>query len=242
MHDKDNELELKNDLYNAKVIYQWEAIRCDRLGNKLRWFLSVGIPFLGYSLLMLLIQDMAAVPVLFFIGLIMTFVIRYLFLADEHICFYLTEKGIHFTTEQIIPEMAYKVMRGFAWFSVAVSFFAVTIIGPMAFVGAGACALLSFKMTGFESKTSKSYILFSDEYTLFNIRKEDTFAIISHPYDLYASCYRLYCFREDRDEIKKQLFQVIKKSHYKIINHPDDIYDYAPFEPSENLSINNANS
>ncbi len=35
---------------------------------------------------------------------------------------------------------------------------------------------------------------------------------------------------------------MIKKSHYKIINHPDDIYDYAPFEPSENLNINNANS
>ncbi len=45
MHDKDNELELENDLYNAKVIYQWEAIRCDRLGNKLRWFVSLGIPF-----------------------------------------------------------------------------------------------------------------------------------------------------------------------------------------------------
>ncbi|MUK38269.1 hypothetical protein GNP82_11955, partial [Aliivibrio fischeri] len=155
MHDKENELKL-NGLYNAKVIYQWEAIGRN-FGHTLRWIVSIGVPFLGYSLLMLLIQDMAAVPVLFFIGLIMTFVIRYLFLADEHICFYLTKKGIHFTTEQIIPEMAYKVMRGFAWFGVAVSFFAVTIIGPMAFVGAGACALLSFKMTGFESKISKSY-------------------------------------------------------------------------------------
>ncbi|CED71509.1 membrane protein [Aliivibrio wodanis] len=182
---------------------------------------------------MLLIQDMAAVPVLFFIGLIMTFVIRYLFFADEHICFYLTEKGIHFTTEQIIPEMAYKVMRGFAWFGVAVSFLAVTIIGPMAFVGVGACALLSFKMTGFESKISKSYILFSDEYTLFDIRKEDTFAIISHPYDLYTSYEWLFYFPNDREEIKKHLLSVFRKSRYVEINHPKEIDDYCPFEPSE---------
>ncbi|MUL05035.1 hypothetical protein GNP64_03165 [Aliivibrio fischeri] len=240
MHDKENELKL-NGLYNAKVIYQWEAIGRN-FGHTLRWIVSIGVPFLGYSLLMLLIQDMAAVPVLFFIGLIMTFVIRYLFLADEHICFYLTKKGIHFTTEQIIPEMAYKVMRGFAWFGVAVSFFAVTIIGPMAFVGAGACALLSFKMTGFESKISKSYILFSDEYTLFDIRKEDTFAIISHPYDLYASYEWLFYFPKDREEIKNYLLSVFRKSRYVEINHPKEIDNYGPFEPSENQSINNANS
>lgn len=75
---------------------------------------------------------MDAVPVLFFIGLIMTTVIRYLFLSDNQYCYFLTQKGIHFTIEQVIPEMAYKVMRGFAWFGMAVSFLAVTIIGPMA--------------------------------------------------------------------------------------------------------------
>ncbi|MUL10294.1 hypothetical protein [Aliivibrio fischeri] len=242
MHDKDNELELERELHELPIIYQWEAIRCDRLGNKLRWFVSLGIPFFGYSFLLLLIQDMDAVPVLFFIGLIMTFVIRYLFLADNQHHYFLTKKGIHFTTEQIIPEMAYKVMRGFAWFGVAVSFFAVTIIGPMAFVGAGACVLLSFKMTGFESKISKSYILFSDEYTLFDIRKEDTFAIISHPYDLYASYEWLFYFSKDREEIKKHLLSVFRKSRYVEINHPKEIDNYGPFEPSENLSINNANS
>ncbi|WP_375322363.1 hypothetical protein [Aliivibrio logei] len=241
MHDKDNELELERELHELPIIYQWEAIRCDRLGNKLRWFVSLGIPFFGYSFLLLLIQDMDAVPVLFFIGLIMTFVIRYLFLADNQHHYFLTKKGIHFTTEQIIPEMAYKVMRGFAWFGVAVSFLAVTIIGPMAFIGAGACALLSFKMTGFKSIPRSSFVYFVDEYTVFDIQKENTFSIISHPHDIYDSCYRLYYFREDRDEIKKQLLQVIKKSHYKIIKHPDDIYTNGPFEPSENLSINNAN-
>ncbi|OCH27176.1 hypothetical protein A6E12_11510 [Aliivibrio fischeri] len=241
MHDKENELELERELHELPIIYQWKIIRCD-FGNTLRWVISIGVPFFGYSLLLLLIQDMDAVPVLFFIGLIMTFVIRYLFLSDNQYCYFLTQKGIHFTIEQVIPEIAYKVMRGFAWFGVAVSFFAVTIIGPMAFIGAGACALLSFKMTGFKSVPRSSFVYFVDEYTVFDIQKENTFSIISHPHDIYDSCYRLYYFREDRDEIKKQLLQVIKKSHYKIINHPDDIYDYAPFEPSENLNINNANS
>ncbi|MUK31520.1 hypothetical protein GNP44_15720 [Aliivibrio fischeri] len=241
MHDKENELELERELHELPIIYQWEIIRCD-FGNTLRWVISIGLPFFGYSFLLLLIQDMDAAPVLFLIGLIMIFVIRYLFLSDNQYCYFLTQKGIHFTIEQVIPEIAYKVMRGFAWFGVAVSFLAVTIIGPMAFVGAGACALLSFKMTGFESKISKSYILFSDEYTLFDIRKEDTFAIISHPYDLYASYEWLFYFPNDREEIKKNLLSVFRKSRYIEINHPKEIDNYGPFESSENLSINNANS
>ena len=82
MHDKDNELELERELHELPIIYQWEIIRCD-FGNTLRWVISIGVPFFGYSFLLLLIQDMDAVPVLFFIGLIMTFVIRYLFFTSD---------------------------------------------------------------------------------------------------------------------------------------------------------------
>ncbi|MUK69793.1 hypothetical protein [Aliivibrio fischeri] len=242
MHDKDNELELERELHKLPIIYQWEAIRCDRASYALRWMIAIGSSLFVYGGFYLLIKDSETIIPLLLMGIAMALVSRYLFLADEHICFYLTKKGIHFTTEQIIPEMAYKVMRGGAWFGVAVSFLAVTIIGPMAFIGAGACALLSFKMTGFKSVPRSSFVYFVDEYTVFDIQKENTFSIISHPHDIYDSCYRLYYFLDDRDEIKNQLLQVIKKSHYKIINHPDDIYDYAPFEPSENLNINNANS
>ncbi len=242
MHDKENELELERELHELPIIYQWEAIRCDRASYALRWMIAIGSSLIVYGGLYLLIKDSETIIPLLLMGIAMALVSRYLFLADEHICFYLTKKGIHFTTEQIIPEMAYKVMRAFAWFGVAVSFFAVTIIGSMAFIGAGACALLSFKMTGFESKISKSYILFSDEYTLFDIRKEDTFAIISHPYDLYASYEWLFYFPKDREEIKNHLLKVFRKSRYIEINHPKEIDNYGPFESSENLSINNANS
>ncbi|WP_063669001.1 hypothetical protein [Aliivibrio fischeri] len=242
MHDKDNELELERELHELPIIYQWEAIRCDRASYALRWMIAIGSSLIVYGGLYLLIKDSETIIPLLLMGIAMALVSRYLFLADNQHHYFLTKKGIHFTTEQIIPEMAYKVMRGFAWFGVAVSFFAVTIIGPMAFIGAGACAFLSFKMTGFKSVPRSSFVYFVDEYTVFDIQNENTFSIISHPHDIYDSCYSLYYFLEDRDEIKKQLLQVIKKSHYKIINHPDDIYDYAPFEPSENLNINNANS
>ena len=243
MHDKENELKLEKELYNSPVLYEWEYSGFH--GNKTQltqWLLGIFIPFFPISILLLLINDINAVVPFIFIASIMMFVVRYLWFSDCNHKFYLTGVGIHFTTEQIIPEMAYKVMRGFAWFGVAVSFLAVTIIGPMAFVGAGACVLLSFKMTGFESKISKSYILFSDEYTLFDIRKEDTFAIISHPYDLYNSYEALFYSPNDREEIKKHLLSVFRKSRYFEINNSKEIDNYGPFESSENLSINHANS
>ena len=90
----------------------------------------------------------------------MMFVVRYLWFSDCYYKFYLTQIGLYYTYEQIIPDSAYKVVRGFAWFGVAVCIVSVAIIGPMAFVGAGVCALLSFKMTGFQSQVRDSYVLF----------------------------------------------------------------------------------
>ncbi|WP_330219840.1 hypothetical protein [Aliivibrio fischeri] len=64
MNNSENELELERELHESPIIYQWEIIRCD-FGNTLRWVISIGVPFLGYSFLLLLIQDMDAVPVFF---------------------------------------------------------------------------------------------------------------------------------------------------------------------------------
>ncbi|WP_076589135.1 hypothetical protein [Vibrio ostreicida] len=60
----------------------------------------------------------------------------------------LTEKGIIVSQLEMVPEMCYTVVRYSAYFTIGVSLVALLVIGPMAFAGAGAGALMAFKMTG----------------------------------------------------------------------------------------------
>ncbi|WP_076589138.1 hypothetical protein [Vibrio ostreicida] len=60
----------------------------------------------------------------------------------------LTEKGIIVSELEMVPEACYAVMRYSAYFTIGVSLVALLVIGPMAFAGAGAGALMAFKMTG----------------------------------------------------------------------------------------------
>ena len=234
MHDKENELKLEKELYNSPVLYEWEYSGFH--GNKTQltqWLLGIFIPFFPISILLLVINDINAVVPFIFIASIMMFVVRYLWFSDCYYKFYLTQIGLYYTYEQIIPDSAYKVVRGFAWFGVAVCIVSVAVIGPMAFVGAGACALLSFKMTGFQSQVRDSYILFLDEYTLFDIQKESTFAIRSHPDRLFNSFDGLYYQSKDKNEIRDNLLNVFKKSYFIEVERLKEIDNYGPFEPSE---------
>ncbi|MEF1257302.1 hypothetical protein QTN95_21145, partial [Vibrio sp. M260112] len=69
----------------------------------------------------------------------------------------------------MIPEVAYKIVRGFAWVGIAVCIIAVFLLGPLALVGAGAFALMSFGMTNFKPTVDKSYVLIDDRSVVFNL-------------------------------------------------------------------------
>ncbi|KJF92055.1 hypothetical protein UB39_22100, partial [Photobacterium angustum] len=62
--------------------------------------------------------------------------------------------------EDIIPEIAYTIVRRSAWVGCAICVFAAIFIGPIAFVGAGGAALMSFGMTNFRPKPFKNQCLF----------------------------------------------------------------------------------
>ncbi len=99
----------------------------------------------------------------------MALVSRYLFFPDKHRCYHLTSLGIHYKEQDIIPEVAYKIVRGFAWVGIAVCIIAAFLVGPLAFAGAGAFALTSFGMTNFRPTLDKSYVLIDERSVAFDL-------------------------------------------------------------------------
>nr|AKN36816.1 hypothetical protein [Vibrio sp. FF_307] len=110
---------------------------------------------------------------IFAISTIFMLISRYLFSPDKQRCYHLTALGIHYTEQDMIPEVAYKIARGFAWFGIGVCIIAVFVLGPLAFVGAGAFALMSFRMTNFQSTVDKSYVLIDERSVVFNIMNDN---------------------------------------------------------------------
>ncbi|MCM0151751.1 hypothetical protein KCN56_24720, partial [Photobacterium galatheae] len=75
----------------------------------------------------------------------------FLFQASERQHVKLTEYGIIVSTVELVPEFFYAATRNAAYVGIVLCLLAVGLVGPLAFVGAGAGALMAFKMTGFNN-------------------------------------------------------------------------------------------
>ena len=87
----------------------------------------------------------------FFMALIFAPFIRYLWLADKQYHYRLTTEGLVTTYHDAIPDAAYAVVRGLAWFGVVVCIVGVAFLGPAVLVGAGGFAVMAFFFTGFKN-------------------------------------------------------------------------------------------
>ncbi|ABM23114.1 MULTISPECIES: hypothetical protein [Shewanella] len=87
----------------------------------------------------------------FFMALIFAPFIRYLWLADKQYHYRLTTEGLVTTYHDAIPDVAYAVVRGLAWFGVVVCIVGVAFLGPAVLVGAGGFAVMAFFFTGFKN-------------------------------------------------------------------------------------------
>ncbi|MCU8068979.1 hypothetical protein [Shewanella sp. SM32] len=92
----------------------------------------------------------------FFMALIFAPFIRYLWLADKQYHYRLTTEGLVTTYHDTIPDAAYAVVRGLAWFGVVVCIVGVAFLGPAALIGAGGMALGAFFFTGFKNVETTS--------------------------------------------------------------------------------------
>ncbi|WIH25490.1 hypothetical protein [Photobacterium damselae] len=157
-------------LYATPPEYEWELIvnpDSSRIKGAIILFIMtafVGFLLIGFSWL-------ALVPAV--VGAFMSPWYRYLLNADKRYYFAINQYGMYSRNEQIIPEIAYTIVRYSAWVGCGICLFAAILIGPIAFVGAGGAALLSFQMTNFRSVPRKSQCLFDNAAILKNYREND---------------------------------------------------------------------
>ena len=216
--DKEQQFER---LYATPPVYEWELIvnpipfRTKMVYVMLLGSLGVGMIFflLGFSWLSL-------VPIV--VGSFLTPWFRYLVNSDKRYYYAINKYGMYSTSEQIIPEIAYTIVRRSAWVGCAICVFAAIFIGPMAFVGAGGAALMSFTMTNFRSVPYKNQCLFDGYAKLLNFREED-YTLCSH--NSMAGCKLII-----PQEKLVPIIEVIKQYNDTFEEEFMDIYKDAKFQ------------
>lgn len=174
--DKDELEQLKAKLHSSEVLYQWECVAfSERRGDIARWLIGV---FAGFfpALLFIFLGDIPFNSKGFWgftiFGIVIVLAARYLFMPDHRYCYSLTQAGIHYTDQEVIPDAAYTFVRGFAWVGIAVCLLALAVVGPLAFVGAGGFALLAFGLTNFHPTVHQKDVYFADQLIVFDPIKE----------------------------------------------------------------------
>ncbi|PSB82800.1 hypothetical protein [Photobacterium damselae] len=159
-------------LYATSPEYEWELIvNSDSSRTKGTIISFIIFVLVGVLFLLIGFSWLALVPIV--VGAFMSPWYRYLLNADKRYYFAINQYGMYSRNEQIIPEIAYTIVRYSAWVGCGICLFAAILVGPIAFVGAGGAALLSFQMTNFRSVPYKNQCLFDDYVRLINFREND---------------------------------------------------------------------
>lgn len=202
---------LYKQVREAEVIYEWKCTLVDKgkIGNTLFSLVSMTM-FCG-----LLYYLSPGIEVFYFwlvINALFLPVSYFLFDADNNYHAKITTQGVIISETEQVPEIFYKATRGVAYFGILVCVLAVSIMGPLALVGAGAMALMSVKMTGFAKEPREFVMPFTDQFPY--IYTEDKKPIYKHSvidlfysnpeerlndeYSLVLRCYRVQFPEIDR--------------------------------------------
>lgn len=147
---------------------------------------------------------------------------RYLVMADKNYHYRLTTEGVIVTYQDVIPEVAYTIVRGSAWLGVMVCVFAVAVLGPFSLVGAGGMALLAIFFTDFKSEVTEHETMFKKDwdYTLIISNKKKALRFESTPFKISYSD-NLYCKSEDFEKVVGLIKEQIRCVDIKYIKgHP----------------------
>lgn len=147
---------------------------------------------------------------------------RYLVMADKNYHYRLTTEGVIVTYQDVIPEVAYTIVRGSAWLGVVVCVFAVAVLGPFSLVGAGGMALLAIFFTDFKSEVTEHETMFKKDwdYTLIISNRKKALRFESTPFKISHSD-NLYCKSEDFEKVVGLIKEQIRCVDIKYIKgHP----------------------
>ncbi|RTZ17958.1 hypothetical protein EJ063_03990 [Vibrio aquaticus] len=228
---------LKEQLYNAESNYYWEYEGGEgKYSNLIEWCTAI---FAGslLPLFLLIVDDDAIYQPGFWlfssVGVIMIFVSRYLFGADKHRCYHLTAQGIHYTEQDMIPEVAYKIVRGFAWVGIAVCIIAVFLLGPLALVGAGACALMSFGMTNFQPTADKCCLLMDERTVAFNLINDGVMSFAISEKGAHAFSGDVYISLEKKEALLSHLQLLFPNIEIVKIKRLNDQYQHPVYHQED---------
>ncbi|MGL6313489.1 hypothetical protein [Vibrio sp. WXL103] len=152
----------------------------------------------------------------------------------HHYQYELTREGIRVTDEERVPEIVFTIIRGLAWFGVIACLIAVVVIGPMAFVGAGAAALGAFSFTGFKKKASHYELVFYHHSQFRYCEAGREFRVVPmltiEPNDhegWHFSCYA-HATKEDFYRVVEHMKPLLKTCEVKIVEFEEELIgDYS---------------
>ncbi|MFQ2057169.1 hypothetical protein ACK34U_09020 [Aeromonas veronii] len=142
------------ELQKEPVLYEWQIDHRQRLAWELPIAIGGFLWFLGLLNLINSDSQKAWQLTLFCIvfGILAVLQGRYLFTPNQLYHYRMTAKGIYYTQQDKIPEVAYTIMRGIGGLLIVGSIIAVGLVGPLALAGAGAGAFLAFKITNMKPR------------------------------------------------------------------------------------------
>ncbi|MFM5523895.1 hypothetical protein [Aeromonas jandaei] len=174
------------ELLKEPVLYEWQIEHRQRLVREMAAGLCGLLWFIG---LMIFINgdnehDWQLTLMFMVFGVIGALQGRYLFSPNQLYHYRMTAKGIYYTQQDKIPEVAYTIARGIGGLLIVGSIIAVGLVGPLALAGAGAGAFLAFKITNMKPEIKYLGALYTAEGTLKSYRKDNAFIIESSPFKL----------------------------------------------------------
>ncbi len=142
------------ELQKEPVLYEWQIDHRQRLVREMAAGLCGLLWFIG---LMIFINgdnehDWQITLMFLVFGVLGALQGRYLFSPNQLYHYRMTAKGIYYTQQDKIPEVAYSIMRGIGGLLIVGSIIAVGLVGPLALAGAGAGAFLAFKITNMKPR------------------------------------------------------------------------------------------
>ncbi|MFQ2244566.1 hypothetical protein [Aeromonas enteropelogenes] len=139
-------------------------------------------------------------------AVIMGAYVWFLICANKIYHYHITAKGIYYTLQDDIPEIAFTIMRGVGWGGCIACVLAAGLLGPAAFIGAGASALLAWKIKDMKPELKEEVCLYSNgdkaELTLF----EKGRAIKLHGREHISEFGVLYCLEGEYQKVLKLLY------------------------------------
>ncbi|WP_447833820.1 hypothetical protein [Aeromonas veronii] len=205
----------------APTLHEWNI----RVPTPLAWIIIIimclfSTLFLGGGGLLLTAgEDWSGVYIMLSVSAVMTPYFRYLVMADKDYHYRLTTEGVIVTYQDAIPEAAYTIVRGLAWFGVVVCVLAVALLGPLALVGAGGMALFAIFFTGFQKEVTTLYLGFNKNctYVCKVVKKKSLIRFETVPFEDGAFS-DLHCEHKDFIFILKLLMSELDCKEYREFN------------------------